>query len=231
MDAIVEDMRTFLLIFFLANIQGYGQDSTFVTETCGLLKSAAKTTNAQLKVIEDQTLKYSINSSLIDSTNKNKLQDFLRFQYKWRRELIRTCPVYSLGEFNIQSQKVIDLEGRFRKDELDSLKEHVQKICNEKGIYLFLITIDDYFPANSLEEFSNMKRETWGHGRNAEKGAVLIVLNFTRREVRISTSSTSMTYLTDMECTDVINAMTPEFKKENYYKGVVLGLNDLRNKI
>jgi uncharacterized membrane protein YgcG len=102
------------------------------------------------------------------------------------------------------------------------LKQYIQEISSKKGIYLFLITVDDYFPANSLEEFSSVKRETWGHGRNAQKGGVVIVLNFAKRQVRISTSETSMKYLTDTECTEIIDAMTPEFKKGNYYRGLFL---------
>ena len=231
LGAIVNDMRTLLFIFFIVTIQVYGQDSAFVNETCTLLKSAPATTDGQFKVIEDQTLKYSLNSSLIDSTNDNKLQDFYRFQYKWRRELIRTCPEYTLGEFNVRTQKVIDLEDKFKKAEIDSLKEYIQKISNENKIYLFLITVDDYFPANSLEEFSNVKREAWGHGRNFEKGGVVIVLSFNKRQIRISTSETSMKYLTDTECAEIINAMTLEFKKGNYYNGVVFGLDHLKNKI
>jgi len=224
-------MRAILFILFIGTVQVYGQDSTFVNETCRLLKSAPATTDGQFKVIEDQTLKQSFSYSLIDSTNSSKLQDFYRFQYKCRRELIRTCPAYTLGEFNVRTQKVIDLDNKFKKDEIDSLNEYIQKIGNENEIYLFLITIDDYFPANSLEEFANVKRETWGHGTNCRNGAVAIVLSFTKRQIGISTSETSMKYLTDMECTEIINAMTPEFKKGNYYKGVVFGLDHLKNKI
>ncbi len=220
-----------LLLFIVGTFQAYAQDSTFVNETCELLNLAPKTTAGQFKVIEDQAVKYAFTFSLVDTLNNNRLQDFYRFQYKWRRALIRTCPIYTLGEFNIRTQEVVDLEDKFTKKQIGSLRRRIQEINKEKELHLFLITVDEYFPARSLEEFATIKRQTWGHGRYTEKGEVLIVISFANRQIRIATSDAAMKYLTDAECTGVINSMTPEFKKGNYYKGIILGLYNLENEI
>jgi len=217
-----------LLIILTGTVQVYGQDSTFVQETCNLIaKEANQDSNSQLKIIQNQAIKYVTSSSIINSANKNETQDTYRLFYKLSRELVRNCPNYTLGVFPIRANRVVDLEDKFTKLETDSLKNFSLHLWKKNKVYLFIVTIDDYYPDKTIEEFAKKKRDYWGMGHNAEKGGVLVALSFSNREVMISTSEVAMKYLTDQECGDVIQLMTPEFKKDNYFKGVIAGLNGI----
>jgi uncharacterized membrane protein YgcG len=100
-----------------------------------------------------------------------------------------------------------------------------------QNVYAYLVTIDDYFPDKNIEKFSNRNREYWGHGINFEKGAVLISISVAKRQLRISTGDTSIKYLTDDECSEINKIMIPYFKKDEYFKGVVDGLTQMKSKL
>jgi hypothetical protein len=221
-----------LLIILVGTIQVYGQDSTFVNETCKLIKEAGNhDTNRQFKIIENQAIKYVNSSSIAGSANSKELQETYRFYYKLSRELVRNCASYTLGIFPVRANRVVDLEGKFTKEQIDSLKNLSFRLGNEKNVYLFIVTIDDYYPDKSIEEFAKKKRDYWGMGHNAENGGVLVALSFSKKEVMISTSEVAMKYLTDGECSDVIDIMTPEFRNGKYFEGVVNGLNGIMERL
>ncbi len=221
-----------LLIILLVTMRVYGQDSPFVQETCELIKKAKnKNANSQFKIIESQTIKYFSSSSIIETGNNNKAQEAYRYYYKLSRELMRSCPNYTLGVFPISANRVVDLEGKFTKEQIDALKNFSLELSDQKNVNLFIVTIDDYYPQGSIEEFAKKKRDDWSMGRNVEKGGVLMALSFNKKQVIISTSEEAMKHLTDKECRDVIKMITPEFNNGNYFKGVLNGLNGIKERL
>ncbi|HTE32314.1 MAG TPA: TPM domain-containing protein [Chryseolinea sp.] len=207
----------------------YGQDSTFVQETCNKINQLKNKDDieGQANIVYEQSLAY-IPTIIANGSKDKKGQDVYKFQYKLRRELKRTCPGFILNQTPIKTQRVLDFEDTFSKSEIDSLKNLMVTIGNEKSIYIFLVTIDDYFPDNSIEEFTNRIRDSWGHGNYVEKGSVLIAISVTKRQMRISTGDKSMKYLSDEECEEANKKMRPFFKKEDYFNGVIEGLNSLK---
>ena len=229
LGAIVSVMIRLTILLLTIGTCVYGQDSTFVQETCKRINQLKTKDDieGQLNIVYEQSLAYI--PTIVDNGSKDKkVQDVYKFQYRLNRELKRTCPGFILGQTPIKTQRVLDFEDKFSKLEIDSLKRLMTTIGKEKNIYIFLVTIDDYFPNNSLEEFTNRIRDSWGNGNNFEKGSVLIAISLTNREMRISTGDKSMKYLTDDECSEAIKKMKPYFKTEEYFKGVTEGLNNLK---
>jgi hypothetical protein len=200
-----------------------------VRETCKKINQLKTKDDfeGQINIVYEQLLAYK--PTIVNNGSKDKkVQDVYKFQYRLKRELQRTCPGFILGQTPIKTQRLLDFEDKFSKYQIDSLKKLMAAIGEEKNIYIFLITIDDYFPDNSLEDFTNRIRDSWGNGNNFEKGSVLIAISLTNREMRISTGDKSMKYLTDGECSEAIEKMKPFFKSEEYFQGVIEGLNNLK---
>lgn len=232
MGAIVSIMIRLTIIFLTFGTFAYGQDSTLVDETCKKINglSNPNDTKGQINVIYEQSTKYI--PTLISNTPREKvLKATYTFQYRLNRELKRTCPKFLLDKVPIKVQRVIDFEDKFTTNEIDSLKEIMNRLGTELNVYVYVVTIDNYFPDKNIEDFSNRNREYWGSGLNFEKGTVLISISVANRQFRISTSDTSMKYLTDDECSEINKLMIPYFKKDEYFKGVVEGLSQMKSRL
>ncbi len=224
-------MIKFILLFTLITTSTFGQDSLFVHQTCQKIQglSNKKDAAAQLDIIYDQSIN---NLPEISKTSREKImQDHYRFQYRLNRELKRTCPGFIIDRVPIKAQKVIDLENRFSKKEIDSLKAIIDEIQKEKKIYIYVVTIDDYFPDKTLEQFSSRNREYWANEYSFEKGTVMMAFSFRNQQFRISTGFTSSNYLSDKQCQQAVEVITSFFKRGEYFSGVVMGLNNLKEKI
>ena len=155
-------IRPAIVFLLLANI-AIGQDSTFIQSTCKKIKELKEQDiEGQISVVYQQGQNYIpilMNREPMDKP----LQKMLSFQYKFNRELNRTCPEFKLGfKVPILARGVVDFENKFTKGEIDSLKILIDSIGAEKSIYIFLVTTDDYFPDTTLTDFSNRNRESGG---------------------------------------------------------------------
>lgn len=221
---------TILLLTFGTLV--YGQDSTFVNETCKRINKLPNPSDkeGQNNLIYEQSTKYI--PTLVSNVPREKvLKATYTFQYRLNRELKRTCPKFLLDKVPIKAQRVIDFEDKFSKSEIDSLKGIMNRLGTEQNVYVYLVTIDDYFPDKNIEEFSNRNREYWGHGQNFEKGTILISISVAKRQFRISTGDRSMKYLTDDECSEINKIMVPYFKKNEHFKGLVEGLSQMKSRL
>ncbi len=219
------------ILFFLSATSAVAQDSAFVRETCQKIQALQnkKDLAAQTKIIEEQNFKFE--STIAKLPKDIQVQETFRFQYKLNRQLKKSCPGFAIERVQIKGQAVIDLEEKFSKGEVDSLKRMIARIQKEKGMHIYIVTIDDLYPDTSIEYFSNRNREFWGNEYSFEKGTVMMAYSFTRRELRISTGIKSMEYLTDEECKETIDFITSFFKRGEFFTGVVAGLYNLKEKI
>jgi hypothetical protein len=148
-----------------------------------------------------------------------------RFQYRLWRELMKNCPNFKPERIRIfHPRLVLDFERILATSEVDSLSILISKLNDEKNVYLYIVTIDDYYPDSSITDFSNRYREYWVPRKPSEKGEVVIVLSKNRRGIRVSTGDSSMIHLTDEECSAANQRMIPHFKSGNFFDGLVAGV-------
>jgi hypothetical protein len=219
-----------ILLILLTTISAYGQDAALVREFCDMLGkfSDSPDLKSQVSKIAKMTDKYlERNPAAADSS----FQDRLRFQYQLQRELMRSCRHYPIERIRLTPKTVIDLENKLTKQQIDSLGMLTSRIIKDKKVYLYIVTVDDFYPDSTIADFSNRYREFWVPRAIPEKGVVLIIFSTTQKQVRISTGDTSMTYLTDDECSEVNKTMIPHFRVGKYFDGLVDGLLAIESRL
>ena len=199
-------------------------------EFCNKLGQSSETADidSQLSGIDEMTRKYFERNPM---TSDNPLQEALRFQYRLMREMKRSCPNYSGDRARLIPKAVLDLEDKFTKQQIDSLSVLTSQIKRDKKVYLYIVTIDDFFPDSTITDFSNRYRDFWAPRTAPEKGVISVVFSIGQGEIRISTSDISMTHLTDKECDEVIKVMIPHFKNDKYFEGFVEGLSAIKSRL
>jgi hypothetical protein len=228
--AIVSIMIRPLVLIILTTISVQGQDSTLVKEFCNNLTQFSQTNdiNSQLSRIADISERYTQGNPTMGD---NPLQDRIRFQYRLMRALKRDCPSYSIDRVRLIPKSVLDLEDKLTKQEIDSLTTLTSQIKQKNKAYLYVVTVDDFYPDSTIIDFSNRYRDYWGPQAPPEKGVVLIVFTITQRQLRISTGEISMQYLTDDESSEVIKLMIPYLKDDKYFEGLVTGLLEIQSRL
>ena len=220
------------LILILFNTCLFGQDTTFVKEICDEIQKLKDKNDfkGQLDIVQKH-VELHVPELVKEANAKKSEQEVFNFYYRLQRELKRTCPGYLSVPSIPRGVRVLDLEDKFTKTEIDSLTKMLTVIGVEKNVYVHLVTVDDFYPYVSIEEFSKKNRTEWGSIYNFDKGSVLIVVSDTKRQIRIATSDAAMKYLTDEECTKLNSVIIPFFKQGDYFKGVLEGLVQMKELI
>lgn len=224
--------KTLLLLLLLStSIMMSGQDSAMIKETCDMIHNLKNKDDidSQSKIYLKQMQTYYL-PSLATIEGESKKQAFFRYHYKFIREMKRNCPE-SIIPVTILNAYLTDIEGLFNKNEVDSLEHTLTTLSAEKKIYIHIITIDDYYPFNSIEDFAVKNRAIWSYNTIFKRGTILIAISSTKKQVRISTSDSAMDFLTDKECTEVNDSMTFYFKQKKYFEGLLAGVINLKTKI
>jgi hypothetical protein len=219
-----------LILLLLTTISVQGQDSTLVREFCNNLQQSSKSNdiNSQVSALADMIQRYLERNP---STGDNSLQDRIRFQYRLSRQLKRDCPSYSADRVRLIPKSVLDLEGKLANQEIDSLTTLTAQIKQKSKAYLYVVTVDDFYPDSTIIDFSNRYRDFWAPRAPSEKGVVLVVFSVAQRQLRISTGGISKQYLTDEESSEVIELMIPHLRDEKYFEGLVTGLLEIQSRL
>lgn len=216
-------IRVTILLILFTRVSVSGQDSTLVRQVCNTFDQISDSNTIEQGVLKS----FDIIRSYLERhplTGDNPLQEGSRFQYRLARELIRSCPNYPSERARMVPNPVFDLENKLTIVQIDSLSVLIEEINKKNDVYLYIVTIDSFYPDSTIVDFSNRYREFWAPQETPQKGIILMIFSTTQRQVRISTGDVSMTYLTDIECDDVIRGMTPYFKKGKYLEGLTNGL-------
>jgi hypothetical protein len=224
--------KTLLLLFLLSTtIMLFGQDSTMIKETCEMIHGLKNKDDidSQSKIFSKQMQTFFLSSSTFNEGESTK-QAVFRFGYKFIRELNRNCQECIIP-ITISKTYLTDIESKFNKNEVDSLEQILRTVSREKNIYIQIITIDDYYPYNSIEDFAKKYRAVWVENTTFKNGTILIAVSFTKRQIRISTSESAMNLLTDEECTETNDIITPYFKQGKCFEGLIEGVKNIRRKI
>jgi uncharacterized protein len=131
-------------------------------------------------------------------------------------------------EFPKQTGNVNDFENVFTEMQKFSLEQYLSGYENLTTNEIAIITVSSIDPYKEIQVYGKDLGNAWGLGKNEMNNGLLIVLNISSREVGISTGLGTEKILTDEICAQIIeNHMIPEFKKGDYYAGIVYGLEEI----
>ncbi|MFD2696974.1 TPM domain-containing protein [Mesonia sediminis] len=136
------------------------------------------------------------------------------------------------SEFPKQIGFVNDFENIFTEEQKTQLTKFLTYYQNTSYREIAVITLDSVPKNMEFDQYAIRLSDNWKVGKNNDGNGLTVVLSKTLKAVRISTTDkTKELYLSDEFCKNVIDQnMIPEFKKGNYYDGVLLGLNELIKK-
>lgn len=107
------------------------------------------------------------------------------------------------------------------------LRKFDQKTTNQ----IVILTIDlDELNEENFEEFAINLSNSWSVGVAGKDNGLTIILSPALRKIRISTGFGTKKIITDEMCVDIIERLiVPEFRKENYYKGLSKAIDEIIN--
>ena len=135
-------------------------------------------------------------------------------------------------EFPKQIGFVNDFENIFTEEQKTQLTKFLTYYQENSNREIAVITIDSIPKNIEFDQYSIKMSDNWKVGKDNDGNGLTIVLSKSLRKIRISTTDrTQYYYLSDEFCQKVIDEfMIPEFKKGEYYDGILLGLNELIKK-
>ncbi len=229
--------RKFLILLYLVfiSLQSNGQTiSDLALKICDSIKSH--------KYVESDTIEFKqaeIYSKLLSEylLNKNDLKvksfknDFNSLNYKLTRELNKTCETYKIkNSFLLPFSNLVEIDSIFSTEQSEKINEIAKDIRNKNRMEIVILSIDELFPDENIDEFSYNKLIDWKVGGVFEKSGVIIVFSKKLKLLRISTTYISKKYLTDENCEKIIaEIMIPNFKNDNYYDGIYKSLIEIKN--
>src|SRR4030095_7151607 len=124
---------------------------------------------------------------------------------------------------------VSDYEKNFSNEQLNILDSIIILHEKETSNEIAIVTLEiDTATIKSLEEFQEFGLELfneWGVGKDEKNNGIVIVFSKKLRMIRIEVGEGLTTKLTDEEAKAIIdNLIIPEFKKTNYFDGILRGL-------
>ncbi len=137
-----------------------------------------------------------------------------------------------VSEFPQQIGFVNDFENIFTEEQKIQLTKFLKYYKETSFREIAVITIDSIPKNTEFDQYAIRMSDNWNVGKDDNGNGLTVVLSKKMRKVRISTTDkTRNLYLSDKICQKVIDEnMIPEFKKDNYYDGILLGLNKLIRK-
>lgn len=155
------------------------------------------------------------------------LVSFTSMEVKAQTEI--PTPEAKITEFPEQIGFVNDFEKLFTEEEskfLEDLLAYYEKNVNRE---IAIITLDSIPEDRDFDQYAIQLSDHWQVGENNDGNGLSLLLSKSLRKIRISTTDkTRDLYLSDEFCKKVIDeTMIPEFKKGNYYNGILLGLKEL----
>ena len=228
-------MKHLTLIFLLLFISCRSQDvttkkadeiETLATELCeNFNRNWEQQSKLQLELVQKEILK--------DTLNEDVLRKLNTLNYKLTRYLWKNCSKYQLKSYTLGSllTRVLDIDNTFSNDEFKNLENQIKEVENLKKIQIMVVTIDDLYPYKDAIEYSIELGNKWGIGKYPENGGVMIILDKQNRQIRISTDEILRQKLTDEECSKIIQKATSFFKEKEFYNGLSLMIEEIKNNI
>jgi uncharacterized protein len=131
---------------------------------------------------------------------------------------------------------VSDFEKDFSDEQLHVLDSIINLHEVETSNEIAVVTVEiDTITIKSLEEFEKFAFELaheWGVGKDEKDNGITIVFSKKLRMIRIEIGEGLTAKLTDDEAKAIIdNLIIPEFRKSNYFDGILKGLSEIIKEI
>ena len=131
---------------------------------------------------------------------------------------------------------VSDFERNFSEEQINFLDSIIGLHENETSNEIAIVTLQlDSTDIESIEDFETLSLTLftqWGPGKKEKNNGVGILFSKKLRKIRIEVGKGLESKLTNKEAKDIIdNIIVPEFKKSNYYEGIVKGLQEIIREI
>ena len=131
---------------------------------------------------------------------------------------------------------VSDFENVFTPSQIQILDSIILDHSLEKGNQVAIVTLSlDSVSINSLEEFEKLSLSLfnqWGIGQKGLNNGVAIIFCRNLRMIRIEVGRGLEIKLTNNDAKLIIdNIIIPEFRRANYYEGVLQGLQQIIKEI
>ena len=151
---------------------------------------------------------------------------FLFSNCKEKQNNVETIPSHI--PLNTSQKRVVDLAHLFSKVESDSLAYKIIQYETQTTNQIAIITIDSLPKNTNIQKFGTEVGEKWGVGTKQKNNGLLITISNHDRKVAISTAIGTEQTISDYECNVIIDSiMIPQFRTNNYYKGVDKALDSL----
>lgn len=132
-------------------------------------------------------------------------------------------------EFPNLSGRVVDTANILTQQERSALssilQQHEEKTTNQI-VVVTLSSLNNY----DITDYGYQLARYWGIGTKEKNNGVLLIIAPNERQLRIEVGYGLEGQLTDKLSYDIINSkITPEFKKEAYYQGILKGTQEIIN--
>lgn len=137
-------------------------------------------------------------------------------------------PIITTTAFPKQIGFVNDFENLFTEEQKTQLTKLLTYYYENSSREITVVTLDAI--PNNIEfgKYAIALSDHWNKSKNNNENALTIVISKSLKEIRISTTDKTRLSLTDDFCNKVISDyMIPEFKKDNYFDGLLFGYNEL----
>ncbi|WP_178984510.1 TPM domain-containing protein [Winogradskyella helgolandensis] len=135
---------------------------------------------------------------------------------------------YSYIPLNPSQKRVVDVSHLFSNSQQDSLVEKILRYETESTNQIAILTIDSLPPLTTAQGFGTEVGNSWGIGTKEKDNGLIITISKFDKAVAISTGIGTEQTISDYECKLIIDSIIiPQFKINNYYKGVDKALDSL----
>ncbi|HKY70042.1 MAG TPA: YgcG family protein, partial [Gammaproteobacteria bacterium] len=145
-----------------------------------------------------------------------------------------TCSFISQAQIPVPTLTghIIDQTATLTLQERGLLEHKLKQFEAQKGAQIVVLIIPSLGRTEPVEQYALRVAEKWKLGRKGLDDGVLLVIVKLDRRLRIEVGYGLEGVLTDALCNHIINTMiTPQFKQNNFYKGIDDGLNKIMQTI
>ncbi|RXG15736.1 hypothetical protein DSM03_10231 [Leeuwenhoekiella aestuarii] len=127
--------------------------------------------------------------------------------------------------FPKQKGSVNDFENILSESEEAELTRKIQELESATSDQIAVVTLVSIEPYLTIESYAFDLANDWGVGMEEKDNGIVIAPGKELKQIRIENSMGIPQRLTDSEAKRIIEElMIPEFKQENYYKGLLKGI-------
>ena len=196
---------------------------------CLLLNHSNSYANSGLEITESNVALYEESNSAFMETEQSSDRNFSR--YNGAQSSITNT------DFSFPQAKSLYLNDY--ADLLDEkserqIKNQLRTVKANQNIEITVITINDLSNFNAgpeIEPFATALFNYWGVGHALRHDGVLILIARNNRKIRIELGSGYDSSWDNIMKEIIDNSFIPQFKKDNYQKGILYGVNDTVNVI